>query len=701
MAINIFSLVGEIMIEAGAAEQSVQKVMNRVEQFAETLGNGIKTAGKWAAGIATAAASAAAAAGAALNSAVNDTAEYADEIDKASYRSGLGAENLQRLKYAAEQSGATLENLEKSAKKMNERLGEVTEGNEKSAAMFEALGVAVTNADGSMRDSDSVYNDVLNALADMGDTAEATAIGTDLFGKAFVDLKPLLAAGSEGINDLKENADKLGIVMSQDAVTAGVVYGDTLANIQAALGGAARSIGAAALPAFQKFADKIITYIPKIQSFINNLIPIVENLAESIIDPLMEMLDELLPPLLDFAGELLKPIGNLIRSVLPTVIQLLNKLIPVVTDIIKELLPPAVEILDALMPLLDIVLEVLDPILDLVKALIRPIGDVLRALEPVISAVVEMIDFVLKPFQSELGNSADALENIFGGALEFVCNFINTITIPALNGFVAFLNGDLMGGVEGFGNAFIGVFNNIFSAIDGIFGTHLSEWYAEVQSFWMDVGSKLYQMTNQDLLEVQELSTKYSSMNADLNAAASAAIKGGATAEEAVEKAKAEVLDTAEKLYAFEQLSGNAEYGFTFDAAKAQQWYNSWNNSANRATTHSSAEYYAELGRSKLPKLATGGIVYGDTLAQIGDNPDAHVNPEVVAPLSELTAMTADAFDGVAEKIAAAIAQQIQQQPINLTVTTRLSDDTELTRTLIRNINDCTRQDGKCVIQGI
>ena len=186
---EIFRLFGSILVDSSEADKSIQKTGDNAKSLSSKLGDGLKKVGTAAAGIATAAA------GAALKSTVDDTAAYADTIDKASYRSGLGAENLQRLKYAAEQSGASLENIEKSAKKMNDRLAEVSEGNEKSAEMFEKLGVAVYDADGNMRSSDDVYNDVLSKLADMGDTAEATAIGTDLFGKAFTDLKPLLAAG--------------------------------------------------------------------------------------------------------------------------------------------------------------------------------------------------------------------------------------------------------------------------------------------------------------------------------------------------------------------------------------------------------------------------------------------------------------------------------------------------------------------------
>ncbi len=42
---------------------------------------------------------------------------------------------------------------------------------------------------------------------------------------------------------------------------------------------------------------------------------------------------------------------------------------------------------------------------------------------------------------------------------------------------------------------------------------------------------------------------------------------------------------------------------------------------------------------SDVPALATGGLAYGKTLALVGDNANASVDPEVIAPLSKLQAM--------------------------------------------------------------
>lgn len=47
----------------------------------------------------------------------------------------------------------------------------------------------------------------------------------------------------------------------------------------------------------------------------------------------------------------------------------------------------------------------------------------------------------------------------------------------------------------------------------------------------------------------------------------------------------------------------------------------------------------AAIFNNVVPKLATGGLATAPTLAMVGDNPNAHVDPEVIAPLSKLKTM--------------------------------------------------------------
>lgn len=602
---EIFKLFGSIFVDTNEADRSINNTDQRASNLAATLGKGIKTAGKWAAGIGAAAVAVAGA----MSEAVNQTAEYADEIDKASKRTGITVESLQRMRYAAEQNGVEFDKVQDSAKELNNRLGELSEGNEETALVFEKLGIAVYDSNGAMRSTEDIYDEAIKVLADMGDTAERTALGTKLFGEGITDLKPLLAAGSQGIQDLKDNADALGIVMSQDAVTAGVVYGDTIADIKNALGGMVRSLGASVLPMFQKFADKIIEWMPQMQRAFAGFEDEFNQTAAILLDVIFQLLESLLPPLL----------------------QIISDLMPLVSEIIETVLPLLVE------------------------------------------------------------------------ALKLVSNVISEIVLPALDAVVQFLNGDWIGGIETAANAYVGIFESAFSFIDGLFGTNLSKWYQEVTDFYRDAGAKLFEIFHADELQELEDYEKYFPIRNDITRISNEYMRQGMGAEEALNKAIAEVVDTPEEAYYYEK---HFKDQLTVEQAEARLKKIMETEQGVYAKSGSgslTADYYEAMGKAaleKTPALASGGLVFGKTLAFVGDNADAAVNPEVVAPLSELQSIAKNDNDTqLLSDIKGLLTELVEtmKAPQKVEIPVTLPDGTKLATAMVNNINALIRNSGKNV----
>ena len=455
---SIFSLYGSIFIDNEKANTAIDQTTNKgkdsEKSFASSVGSMAKSAVKMGAAIVTG--TTAAVGG--LMALANKTADTADTFDKSSLRTGLQVEELQRLNYAAGQSGVELSTLEKSAKKLNDRLGEVSEGNSKSAEMFEQLGVSVKNADGTMRSTTDIYNDTIARLADMGDTAEATAIGTDLFGKAFTDMKPLLAEGSEGINELKNRADELGIVMSEDAVNAGVVFGDTLSDIKQALGGLFNSIMSSLIPVIQQVLDLIIQNMPTIQNLISTLAPIIGNLLSSLLPPLMDLAQAIFPILIELINQLLPFITQIIEAILPVIIDLLNMLLPPIMQIVELILPLLLSLIQPLLPLLQPIFQLLQPFIDLINMILLPI----------INLLTMIINAILPPLQAALNVTASILTNVFGGAFRALQPIINNLK-NILSGIISFITGVFTGNWRKAWDGVKQIFSNIISGLTNIF----------------------------------------------------------------------------------------------------------------------------------------------------------------------------------------------------------------------------------------
>jgi tape measure domain-containing protein len=63
---------------------------------------------------------------------------------------------------------------------------------------------------------------------------------------------------------------------------------------------------------------------------------------------------------------------------------------------------------------------------------------------------------------------------------------------------------------------------------------------------------------------------------------------------------------------------------------------------AGAAGAGASVLFNSLLNKVSAPKLAQGGLAYGPTMATVGDNRNARVDPEVIAPLSKLKSMMGD-----------------------------------------------------------
>lgn len=277
---EIFKLFGTIFVDSAAAEKSISKTSEQAEGLGSKLKKGITTAGKWAKGIGAAAV----AVGGAMVGAASKIAGTADEIDKASRRAGTTAENYQRLNYAMGQSGISAEKFEKSMIKNQQALNEAAEGTAAYATAYEQLGVSIYGANGNLREADSVYEETLMKLADLEDLNQRNAIANQLFGKTYADLAPILDSGSTGIADLTSRAEQLGLVLGQDAVDAGVKFGDTMDDAKQMGGAFFNMIAAELLPMLQAFLDFIIDHAPEIQATIKKAAEGVKTVIENIKD---------------------------------------------------------------------------------------------------------------------------------------------------------------------------------------------------------------------------------------------------------------------------------------------------------------------------------------------------------------------------------------------------------------------------------
>lgn len=155
---------------------------------------------------------------AALSHLVVSSLKLGESVNESSARLGIQAEALQGLRFAAQQTGADVAELEVGLRFLNRRIGEAATGNLEASNLFRDLGINIRAADGSTRAAADVFADFADKIKNTADPAERTRLAMEAFSRGGAALIPMLAEGKEGIAALRKEAERLGLVL--DASTA-------------------------------------------------------------------------------------------------------------------------------------------------------------------------------------------------------------------------------------------------------------------------------------------------------------------------------------------------------------------------------------------------------------------------------------------------------------------------------------------------
>jgi hypothetical protein len=243
-------------------------------QFSSGLKNAEGSLGKFggvigkAVGVVAAFGAAAAAAAAVVVAQMRNVANSADEMAKSAQKVGLMTEELSALKYTAGLAGVGFDSLQTSLVRLTRAMSEVAKGADNDAAKaFKALGVEVQNADGSLKSSAQVMQEVSDKFATFKDGAEKTALAVAIFGRAGADMIPLLNQGGEAIRKSNDEAKEFGVTISAGLGSASERLNDNLSRLGSAFQGIWIAIGERLIPIFADWSDKLVEVVKNLRLF--------------------------------------------------------------------------------------------------------------------------------------------------------------------------------------------------------------------------------------------------------------------------------------------------------------------------------------------------------------------------------------------------------------------------------------------------
>jgi len=168
----------------------------------------------------------------AITAFANEALQYASSLGEVAQQLGVTTKQLQTFRYAATQVGVSQEEMDQGLSKLTKSLGDAALGAKQDAKVFAALGISLKNADGSIRTAGDALPLLADALAQIEDPAKRAALEVQIFGRAGQKLDTLLAGGSGAIAELSTEAERLGIILSDQQIQRADDTADKIAKLQ-------------------------------------------------------------------------------------------------------------------------------------------------------------------------------------------------------------------------------------------------------------------------------------------------------------------------------------------------------------------------------------------------------------------------------------------------------------------------------------
>ncbi|MBR3965463.1 MAG: hypothetical protein IKJ91_00150 [Clostridia bacterium] len=206
-------------------------------------------------------------------------ASYADEIGTLSIQYGMAAEDLQAFSYAAELVDVSQETLTSTMSRNIRAMNSARDGTESYVEAYEKLGVKVTDADGQLRNAETVYWEVIDALGAMENETERDAVAIELLGRSAQQVNTLVEAGSGVIKEYANEAKRAGYVMNDETLAACMALDDEIQRQNSNMTALKNTIGGQLAPEYAKLKELENEALVTLTAFAANHPEIVKGLT--------------------------------------------------------------------------------------------------------------------------------------------------------------------------------------------------------------------------------------------------------------------------------------------------------------------------------------------------------------------------------------------------------------------------------------
>src|SRR5690606_27393996 len=144
---------------------------------------------------------------------------------------GLATGSLQEYRYAAELAGVQQNTLDMALQRFTRRTAEAAAGTGEAKAALGQMGIALRDSSGNLRSTDDLLGDVADALTRVRNPADRVRLALKLFDSEGVAMVNMLRDGRDGLEAMRAEARRLGLVLDEDLLRAAERIGDQLTTV--------------------------------------------------------------------------------------------------------------------------------------------------------------------------------------------------------------------------------------------------------------------------------------------------------------------------------------------------------------------------------------------------------------------------------------------------------------------------------------
>lgn len=239
------------LIETTSKLENLQKQLNASHPYLEAFSTKAGEVAEKTKGISTAAGGVAVA----MVGMATKAAASADDLATLANQTGFTVEELQKMQYASDFVDVSMESMTGSVTKLTKNMAS-------GSAVFDTLGISITDANGNMRDATDVWYESLDALSKVTNETERDQLSMELFGKSAMEMAGIVDDGGASLRALGEEAEATGLILSEDAVNSAVAFNDQIDKLKNTATQAFFSAGAALaeslVPALEELVNKVV-----------------------------------------------------------------------------------------------------------------------------------------------------------------------------------------------------------------------------------------------------------------------------------------------------------------------------------------------------------------------------------------------------------------------------------------------------------